>query len=224
MRRPIIVTISLVCLSVGFFIGFAVELYSQGNSLLLATIAISLAIITWVGSGTDILGLLRDMYRDNQEAKRKPTIALDNISVAENTENRAEIGRKYSENTYSIRVSIISGEGIVDDCHLYLDIKGTKIRHFPTVWDDSNIRYMPISEFEDAKLFSVSDYYGKKELVFWSISLNPNIEYPIRSERIPYEEMIDKEMIITVRARNANLPEPLTKTIKEIIDTQRTVV
>ena len=205
MRRPIIVTISLVCLSVGFFIGFAVELYSQGNSLLLATIAISLAIITWVGSGTDILGLLRDMYRDNQEAKRKPTIALDNISVAENTENKLEIGRKYSENTYSIRVSIISGEGIVDDCHLYLDIKGTKIRHFPTVWDDSNIRYMPISEFEDAKLFSVSDYYGKKELVFWSISLNPNIEYPIRSERIPYEEMIDKEMIITVRARNANL-------------------
>lgn len=180
MRRPIIVTISLVCLSVGFFIGFAVELYSQNNSLLLAVIAISLAIITWIGSGSDILGLLRDMYKDQQEAKRKPTLALGNILV---TENKLGIGRKYNEITYSIRVSIFSGEGIVDDCHLYLDIKGTKIRHYPTVWNDSNIRYMPISEFEDVKLFLVSDYSGKQELVFSSISLNPNIEYPIRSER-----------------------------------------
>lgn len=221
MRRPIIVTTSLVCLAVGFFFGFTVELYSQGNSLLLAAIAISLAIITWIGSGSDILGLLRDMYKDQQEAKRKPTLALENILV---TVNKLEIGRKYNEDTYSVRVSIFSGEGIVDDCHLYLDIRGTKIRHFPTVWVDSNIRDMRISEFEDAKLFSVRDGDGKKELVFWSTSLSPLIEYPIRTETIPFEEMIDKEVTITVRARNANLPEPLKKTIKEIIDTPSTIV
>ena len=90
------------------------------------------------------------MYKDQQEAKRKPNVSSRDIIV---TVNKLEIGRKYNEDTYSIRVSIFSGEGIVDDCHLYLDIRGTKIRHFPTVWVDSNIQDMRISEFEDAKTF-----------------------------------------------------------------------
>jgi hypothetical protein len=214
MRRSIVITLSLVCLSVGFFTGFVVELYSQNNSLLLAAIAISLAIVAWVGSGSDILGLLRDMYKDSQEAKRKPTLGLGDILVVE---KKLEKGRNYNEHIYTIRTSILRGEGIVDDCHLYLDIKGTKIRHFPTVWMDSNARYMPISEFEDARLFSISDYSGKQELVFWSTPLNPSIEYPIRAESVPLDEMLDKELTVTVRARNANLPEPLRKTVKEII-------
>lgn len=63
--------------------------------------------------------------------------------------------------------------------------------------------------------YSMSDYSGKKVLTFWSRSLNP-IEYPTRSEIISLEDIIDKDMTITVRARNGNLPEPLTVKIKQI--------
>jgi hypothetical protein len=213
MQRSLIVAVSMVCVGVGIFIGYSLALYLQNNALLLAGIAIALAAVTWIGSGTDIMGLLRDMYRESQEEKRKPTLAFGDISVQKRV---LESGKTYNQDTYSIRVSIATGEGIVDDCHLYLDIKGTPIRHFPTVWTDSAIRYMPISEFEDAKLFTMSDYYGKKELIFSSQSLNPT-EYPPRSKNVSLEEIIDKDMIITLRVRNGNIPKPLTMTIKQIL-------
>jgi hypothetical protein len=203
----------VVCVGVGIFLGYSLALYLQNNALLLAGIAIALAAVTWIGSGTDIMGLLREMWKEKQEEKRKPTLTFDDISVQKRV---LESGKRYNQDTYSIRVSIVTGVGIVDDCHLYLDVKGTPIRHFPTVWTDSDIRYMPISEFEDAKLFTMSDYSGKKELTFWSRSLNPN-EYPTRTETIVLEEIIDKEMILTLRTRNGNLPESLTMTIKQIM-------
>ena len=209
MNRSPVIIILVVSFSLGIFVGFALELYFQNNALILATIAIALAIAAWIGSGTDILGLLRDIYRDRRDEEKKPTLALDEISV---TRQHLNISKEYNQDTYSIRVSIISGEGMVDDCHVYLDIKGTKIRHFPTVWTDSDIKYMPISNFEDAKLFTMTDHSGKKELTFWFSSSNPSPENPAQRAIISLEDVIERNMTITLRARNGNLPQPLTMT------------
>ena len=124
-------------------------------------------------------------------------------------------------NTYSIKISIVKGEGIVDDRHVYLEMKGTKIRHFPTVWTDSETRYTPISDFEYAKLFTMTDKNGKKELIFWFGSLSPSPGNPAQRETMLLDDIVQKEMIISLRARNGKLPDPRPMKLMQIIETAK---
>ena len=72
----------------------------------------------------------------------------------------------------SVTLTTRTGDGIIDDCHLYLDIKETQIGHFPSVWTDNDVGYMPISDSEDATLFTLTDFYGNNDLLFWFVPLN----------------------------------------------------
>jgi hypothetical protein len=221
MNLRIAATIAIVavfCFGFGTFVGFALELYFRNNSLVLATIAIALAVAAWIGSGTDMVGLFRDMYRDRKKEQEKPILSLEEIFV---TRQHLVIEGGYNYDTYSIKISIVKGAGIVDDCHVYLEMKGTKIRHFPTVWTDNDMRYMPISDFEYAKLFTMTDKSGKKELIFWFGSLNPSPGNPTQRETIPLDDIIQNEIIITLRARNGKLPEPKSMNLKQIIETAK---
>lgn len=68
-----------------------------------------------------------------------------------------------------------------------LDIKETQIGHFPSVWTDNDVGYMPISDSEDAALFTLTDFYGNNDLLFWFVPLNLVHNTPLWSERIPLD-------------------------------------
>lgn len=72
-------TLALIGCIIGIFIigfagGFYLAVYMQGQTNLLAAVAIIFVFLIWFGSGVDILGFLRDMYR---EAREKPQLSIE---------------------------------------------------------------------------------------------------------------------------------------------------
>ncbi len=58
-------------LGVGAIGGYYVALCQQQQYQVLLLGAVALAILAWLGSGADLLGLLRELYRDRKEAEEK---------------------------------------------------------------------------------------------------------------------------------------------------------
>ena len=62
----------LVLLAIGFVIGFAFALYYQNQIPILAATAVSLGFLTWIGSGVDLLGILRQWYAERNKEENTP--------------------------------------------------------------------------------------------------------------------------------------------------------
>jgi hypothetical protein len=71
MRIWRVVIIGLAILAIGFVIGLLLAFYLQGQAVLLAGAAIVLALVAWLGSGADIAGLLRGIYKEGKEEERR---------------------------------------------------------------------------------------------------------------------------------------------------------
>jgi hypothetical protein len=86
----IFVLVSIALLFVGAAGGFYIALALQKISLetkidTLLPAAITFAVLGWLGSGADILGLLREMYKEYQEERKIPELKVDDkITIEEN--------------------------------------------------------------------------------------------------------------------------------------------
>jgi antibiotic biosynthesis monooxygenase (ABM) superfamily enzyme len=70
MQKSVWLVVFLVILGIGFAAGFYLSNYFQNQIQVLVGAAIVIAVLTWMGSGTDILGLLRDWFREQREEER----------------------------------------------------------------------------------------------------------------------------------------------------------
>jgi ABC-type proline/glycine betaine transport system permease subunit len=71
MRVPLWVAALSGVLGVGAVGGYYVALWQQQQYQVLLLGAVALAILAWLGSGADLLGLLRELYKDRKEAEEK---------------------------------------------------------------------------------------------------------------------------------------------------------
>ena len=67
----LIVTVLLAVAAIGFTGGFYLSLYFQRQIEVLIGAAILLAFLTWFGSGTDLINLLRDLRKEETEKREK---------------------------------------------------------------------------------------------------------------------------------------------------------
>jgi hypothetical protein len=70
----------IIGLAGGFYLSFALQKIAVESKIdVFLPAAITFAILTWLGSGSDFLGLLREMYKDYQEERKTPTLIPDKI-------------------------------------------------------------------------------------------------------------------------------------------------
>jgi len=101
-----------------------------------------LAILTWLGTGADFLGLLREWYREKKEAERIPTL---------------EVGKIYknTDNAYFLTLKKVKGEGLAEGCSAYLTVQGTYINNSASVWEHAAKREYSIGIRQGLRLFRV---------------------------------------------------------------------
>jgi len=96
--------------------GFYIALYTQSQIALLAGIAVLFAFLTWLGSGTDIITLLRDWYKEGQQKvifsmeydpQANPHLYSPMLELITMTGERTNISRRY------LKIGIKNSGGIV---------------------------------------------------------------------------------------------------------------
>ena len=107
MQRSVWVVAFLVILGIGFAAGSYLSNYLQNQIQVLIGAAIVLAVLTWIGSGTDISGLLRDWFREKREEERIPVLAFAGFTKTDDWINLAEEGEYIS---YFVIVKKTKGE------------------------------------------------------------------------------------------------------------------
>ena len=110
------IVIFIVALLVGIAGGFYLALYIQTQIALLAGVAVLFAFLAWLGSGTEIIGLLRDWYKEEHEkveftVEYNPQVSpfqyAPMLEIMTVTGQRTNISRKY------IKIGIRNTGGIV---------------------------------------------------------------------------------------------------------------
>ena len=125
---------------IGFTAGFYLAVALQKQIEVLIGAAVLLAILTWIGTGADFLGLLREWWKEKKEAERTPTIEAGKIY-------------KDSHNVYYLTFSKTKGEGVVEGCAAFLTIQGTNINNSAAVWEHAAMREYDIGTRMGLRLF-----------------------------------------------------------------------
>jgi hypothetical protein len=114
MRLQLVLYIAIFL--IGITGGFYLALYLQSQIALLAGIAVLFAFLTWLGSGTDIIGLLRDWYKEKgakviftieHDPQGAFSIYASTLELITTSGERTNISRKY------LKVGIRNSGGIV---------------------------------------------------------------------------------------------------------------
>jgi hypothetical protein len=197
MDRKFLVFLSLSMIVVGFTGGFFLATALQEQIEVLIGAAIILAFLTWLGTGADFLGLLREWYREKKDAERTPTL---------------EAGKIYKnlEDVYFLTLKKVKGEGLAEGCAAYLTVQGTNINNSATVWEHAATREYSIGTRQGLRLFRV---YQNTEIYFPAAGIESNFG----ENALPYNEAIKKELIIDIQARIGNVPSTTTIKISDII-------
>jgi hypothetical protein len=121
-----------------FLAGMAVEYYIVLAEL--KKIELLFGFLTWVGSGADLLGVLREWYEDRREQDRKPLLKLDGIIFIE-YRGREEQNTKFDDTYYYLILTKSKGEGSVTNCAL-ADIPEQGIRNRSLIWRKPRLEFI----------------------------------------------------------------------------------
>jgi len=204
MRLKVVVAVAGTCFVVGFLLGTYFGGFLTG--FLYGSV---LSFVAGFGSGQvfDLVGLLRELYKDRREERKTPTLEFDGEFMN-------------NEPAYFLRVRKTKGEGMVEACEAFLTVGGTKVSNYPTVWAHGNARRYDIGGHMDLRLFKVEEvrFVGEGTMLGkWITFPVANLDQGFAEHTTHYEEFINKELTIEIHAKNGHLPKPYTKKIAEII-------
>jgi hypothetical protein len=209
MHWSIWIIVFAVLFGIGFTAGFYMSNFFQKQIQVLIGAAVVLAILTWIGSATDLLGLLRDWLKEKREEEKTPTLLFDGfyktptISMHTDTEK--------INYTYFIVVKKNSGEGYVKDCEGFITVDGTTINNAPTVWTHADARRYDIGGQMGLRLFTIDP---NDKIIFASAFL----EQGFKPNGQPLNDFINKEIIIEIHAARGRVPNPKSIKIRDIIN------
>jgi hypothetical protein len=206
-----------------FYTGFVVQAAINQQLEILIPVTIALAILTWFGSGADLMGLLRDWLKEMREEENTPTFEYDDLVKI--PDSRETYGTKYKHNTYLLGISNVRRRGIADDCHAFLYLEGSRIvRNLKGRWSgEYQTEYMKIGIYGEMELFVITDFNGKDEVVFHTIP--PSLPESIDSEsvspeicRLTFEENNKKKLTVIFGSKNGNMPEDyFSESLEDIV-------
>lgn len=115
MQRLVYGLLFLLCVGIGFAGGFYTAVALQRQIEVLIGAAIVLAVLTWIGSGADLLGLLREWYKDQREQETIPRLVFNGFYKKKN--------ETFPSENYFVKVSREGGEGKAEDVTGHVGIK-----------------------------------------------------------------------------------------------------
>jgi hypothetical protein len=139
---------------------------------------------------------------------KKPKLEFENVYVND-------------EPAYFLRVKI-KGRGRAKDCRGWLDVKGTKIEHSPSVWAFKNRRAIDIDTHEDLRLFRI----GKSAYTRYPEDSSEYLWFPCADGEEGFVEnslpidFKDRVLYVTVKCdpKTAKPPKVFKMKIFEIIE------
>lgn len=194
-------------------IGYYMALYNLDKTELLVLGAFGFAFLTWMGSGADILGILQDWYRRKIEAERTPTIDYRGVFKINYQEESG--GRKYINTTYYLRIEMVSGVGMINNCRASITVQQTPVSYAYGTWRGTTSASVSISKArpEFLELFTVNERDdGFKKFIFYSASAHGAVVEPYT------DTIVGNVLSIIWGSENGNMPELYTKTIQNIMD------
>ena len=184
--------------SFGIVVGFYITNFLQNQLEVLIPVSVALAFFTWLGSGADFVGILRDLYKERKEKAKIPVFEPKGFY-------------KNSQNVYFLRIQKVKGEDIGDNAVGYYTVEGTNFQNVPTIWEFDALREINIPYNAGLRLFKLK---GTDSILFPSAG-----EHKGCSENgLPYNEVINKEIIIEIYFRYGQIKQPITKKISDIIN------
>jgi hypothetical protein len=218
MRLFVIVLVFGTIFGILFLMGMAVGYYYAlsvvGKIELLALGAFGFAFLTWVGSGVDLVGLLRDWYKEKKEAERQPSLN-QGVLIFTESRNLMMFGEEYDTKTYYITLTKIKGEGQITDCHVLIDIPDHRIRNSPLIWRKTHREFISIDIEEDIEIFRVTSYRTPKptQILFW---VGQQMDFPMPRE-YEYDIFVNSKITIKSGASYGIVPKPFSMTVGEIV-------
>jgi hypothetical protein len=212
--RLIVIVLSIVFIILfvmGMAVGYYIALYQLKETELLALGAFAFAFLTWFGSGTSMLALLRDWFKDRREQESKPTLKYgDTVYTKAHVKTH---GEEYDQLTYYLQIVMSSGEGMATDCHAFLSVPGLDIRHWSMFWNDGHLTSISIGDEENLHLFTVYDYQQYKKLL-WH---NPTVDYLIKDTG-NFKDIVENQLDVRLVANGRTPKKRFRKTIKQIVE------
>jgi hypothetical protein len=77
--------------------------------------------LTWIGLGANLVGLLREWYKERREEEKDPKLVFSGEFVRTKGSYQ-ENQTRYYQKAYYIRIKISSGEGFAIDCEGFLTV------------------------------------------------------------------------------------------------------
>jgi hypothetical protein len=102
-------------IAIGFAGGFYFSNALQKQITVLLGAAVVVGFLTWIGSGADLVGLLRDWYKEQREEEKTPKLSSSGEFVRPKGTYQEEQERYYTKGYY-IRIKKSGGEGFASDC------------------------------------------------------------------------------------------------------------
>jgi hypothetical protein len=118
-------------IGIGFAGGFYFSNALQKQITVLLGAAVVVGFLTWIGSGADLVGLLREWYKERREKEKIPKLVFAGEFVRSKGWYPDGQTLQYTKGYY-VRIKKSSGEGFANDCEGFL-----------TVSTDDTINYSP---------------------------------------------------------------------------------
>lgn len=211
MQRLVYVLLFLLCIGIGFTGGFYTAVALQRQIEVLIGAAIVLAVLTWIGSGADLLVLLREWYKDQREQEIIPRLVFNGFYKKKN--------ETFPSENYFLKVSREGGEGKAEDITGHVGIKD-KLDLQEAGWLSSNVKSADITTNKYLFLFQLSKYKEKTIITFHGVVYNPNSpDYEQLLENSVYENYKDNVLIVEIYASRGRIKKKgFEKKIDDIVN------
>jgi len=196
-------------LAIGFAGGFYFSNALQKQIAVLLGAAVVVGFLTWIGSGADLVGLLREWYKERREEERVPKLVFAGEFVRYFPYFE---GYMHYIKGYYVRIKKASGEGFANDCEGFLTISSDDIINYsPSVWYHADVRKYNIGGQMDLMLFRKDD--SKRTITFPLAKIDQGFVESTHDS----EDYLQSELTVHINTRTGKVEGNYSKSIENII-------
>lgn len=210
-----------ILISIGVVIGFNLASLMQGTAMTISGAIVS--IISVVTAVISSMNLFQTWNKNRREEERIPTLAFDGFVRTRGTITLPPGPRSafIVASTYSVRLKKNKGIGRAEQCDGFVSLVGMLSLDIHSRWLPDYLVECDISDCMNLVLFHTilerrESTTDDTEAIFLHASLRPNQV----DETIPLRLQNHQSQLLNIRvgSRNAEIPKPIQKTIKQIMD------
>lgn len=192
-------------------VGYYIALSFMNKVTILALGAFGFAFLTWVGSGADLLCLLREWYKDKREQETIPSLVFNGFY-----KKKSESGFRQEEQ-YFVKVSREGGEGEAEGVTGHVGVID-RLELKDAAWH-GNGRKVNIITIKYLLLFNTFEHKGKVHIGLYGMVLDPNKpDFEIKLENSLYENYKKDRLIVEIYSERGRIKKKrLEKKIEDIV-------